>query len=253
MFFLFKQKTAYDMRISDWSSDVCSSDLLGAIQAFALLSLRKLLGGIADIWSEKHDDIWSYCEETIDDSSLYLLDRFAIDSILDEYEVICTRDNDRELLELLKGFFNSSYRKSLSPIIYGVSSFHVVWEHMCVSLLNDFGISENHALIASQPSYNIRGNELNLEPQRPDILRSINQGIIIGDAKWYRIESEEVPKTPDAIKQFSYQSSILDKYSILGNFLFLPMMSSVSYVHIGSLEMKSGQKKDSRFSSSEDH
>src|SRR3546814_7167768 len=27
MFFFFKQKTAYDMRISDWSSDVCSSDL----------------------------------------------------------------------------------------------------------------------------------------------------------------------------------------------------------------------------------
>src|SRR3546814_6901357 len=26
--FVFKQKTAYDMRISDWSSDVCSSDLL---------------------------------------------------------------------------------------------------------------------------------------------------------------------------------------------------------------------------------
>src|SRR3546814_10429779 len=26
-FFVFKQKTAYDMRISDWSSDVCSSDL----------------------------------------------------------------------------------------------------------------------------------------------------------------------------------------------------------------------------------
>src|SRR3546814_3941653 len=27
--FFFKQKTAYEMRISDWSSDVCSSDLLG--------------------------------------------------------------------------------------------------------------------------------------------------------------------------------------------------------------------------------
>src|SRR3546814_9712034 len=26
-FFFFKQKTAYDLRISDWSSDVCSSDL----------------------------------------------------------------------------------------------------------------------------------------------------------------------------------------------------------------------------------
>src|SRR3546814_19013267 len=29
IFFFFKQKTAYEMRISDWSSDVCSSDLIG--------------------------------------------------------------------------------------------------------------------------------------------------------------------------------------------------------------------------------
>src|SRR3546814_1642827 len=30
-FFFFKQKTAYEMRISDWSSDVCSSDLTGSV------------------------------------------------------------------------------------------------------------------------------------------------------------------------------------------------------------------------------
>src|SRR3546814_10703899 len=30
LFFFCKQKTAYEMRISDWSSDVCSSDLLAA-------------------------------------------------------------------------------------------------------------------------------------------------------------------------------------------------------------------------------
>src|SRR3546814_223688 len=35
--FFFKQKTAYEVRISDWSSDVCSSDL--AEQAFALAGL----------------------------------------------------------------------------------------------------------------------------------------------------------------------------------------------------------------------
>src|SRR3546814_986507 len=39
MIFLFKQKTAYEMRISDWSSDVCSSDLAvayaGRILAFS--------------------------------------------------------------------------------------------------------------------------------------------------------------------------------------------------------------------------
>src|SRR3546814_6451193 len=33
LFFLFKQKTAYEMRISDWSSDVCSSDLPDARSA----------------------------------------------------------------------------------------------------------------------------------------------------------------------------------------------------------------------------
>src|SRR3546814_10884103 len=31
LFFLFKQKTAYEMRISDWSSDVCSSDLASGL------------------------------------------------------------------------------------------------------------------------------------------------------------------------------------------------------------------------------
>src|SRR3546814_12017045 len=36
MFFFFKQKTAYEMRISDWSSDVCSSDLSLATLPFAL-------------------------------------------------------------------------------------------------------------------------------------------------------------------------------------------------------------------------
>src|SRR3546814_9649016 len=33
MFFFFKQKTAYEMRISDWSSDVCSSDLSAELVA----------------------------------------------------------------------------------------------------------------------------------------------------------------------------------------------------------------------------
>src|SRR3546814_3100208 len=46
MFFFFKQKTAYEMRISDWSSDVCSSDLLVAaivtqIEALAGLGLDR--------------------------------------------------------------------------------------------------------------------------------------------------------------------------------------------------------------------
>src|SRR3546814_3121744 len=33
LLFFFKQKTAYEMRISDWSSDVCSSDLASSVSA----------------------------------------------------------------------------------------------------------------------------------------------------------------------------------------------------------------------------
>src|SRR3546814_2693931 len=43
VFFFFKQKTAYEMRISDWSSDVCSSDLFAAVAVPALV-----LAGWAD-------------------------------------------------------------------------------------------------------------------------------------------------------------------------------------------------------------
>src|SRR3546814_2039220 len=40
-FFFFKQKTAYEMRISDWSSDVCSSDLMTT--AFPEVRMKKFL------------------------------------------------------------------------------------------------------------------------------------------------------------------------------------------------------------------
>src|SRR3546814_4437001 len=39
-FVFFKQKTAYEMRISDWSSDVCSSDLLNARRPPARQTVR---------------------------------------------------------------------------------------------------------------------------------------------------------------------------------------------------------------------
>src|SRR3546814_3301694 len=56
-FFFFKQKTAYEMRISDWSSDVCSSDL----RACALqVKTRREIGSDAG-WHRKarHEGIRS--------------------------------------------------------------------------------------------------------------------------------------------------------------------------------------------------
>src|SRR3546814_10250203 len=43
VFFFFKQKTAYEMRISDWSSDVCSSDLDLALPAGELRAIAGVL------------------------------------------------------------------------------------------------------------------------------------------------------------------------------------------------------------------
>src|SRR3546814_7208240 len=43
--YFFKQKTAYEMRISDWSSDVCSSDLEGWPINRRMLGIYRLQGG----------------------------------------------------------------------------------------------------------------------------------------------------------------------------------------------------------------
>src|SRR3546814_4947346 len=55
-FFFFKQKTAYEMRISDWSSDVCSSDLYETTVARVRQRLEKgaARGEIRDDVSEIH-------------------------------------------------------------------------------------------------------------------------------------------------------------------------------------------------------
>src|SRR3546814_7634312 len=49
-FFFFKQKTAYEMRVSDWSSDVCSSDLILATLATLATGLP-LTGWVTLRWA----------------------------------------------------------------------------------------------------------------------------------------------------------------------------------------------------------
>src|SRR3546814_20776141 len=52
-FFFFKQKTAYEMRISDWSSDVCSSDLeqLAALAPSSALRAPSPASGRRAVWT----------------------------------------------------------------------------------------------------------------------------------------------------------------------------------------------------------
>src|SRR3546814_3512300 len=52
--FFFKQKTAYEMLISDWSSDVCSSDLVGALIAVNPYG-SVLVPGTASFWAAPYE------------------------------------------------------------------------------------------------------------------------------------------------------------------------------------------------------
>src|SRR3546814_5386905 len=59
LFFVFKQKTAYEMRISDWSSDVCSSDLAqgGKVAMFCTGGIR-CEKSTAYLRSQGFDDVY---------------------------------------------------------------------------------------------------------------------------------------------------------------------------------------------------
>src|SRR3546814_3821778 len=80
-FFFFKQKTAYEMRISDWSSDVCSSDLaaMAGLGRAMLPVYATALGAAPDYFDGKFDDALAWLRlihyPTVED---YEEDRFGL-------------------------------------------------------------------------------------------------------------------------------------------------------------------------------
>src|SRR3546814_11296814 len=64
LFFFFKQKTAYEMRISDWSSDVCSSDLFIA-QTYVPTSNRLVRVDGETVARKMDVRLYTYCGELL--------------------------------------------------------------------------------------------------------------------------------------------------------------------------------------------
>src|SRR3546814_9798648 len=62
VFFFFKQKTAYEMRISDWSSDVCSSDLSLISSIFP--KLRLIFLSLRPARTPVQRKLWTNCDPT---------------------------------------------------------------------------------------------------------------------------------------------------------------------------------------------
>src|SRR3546814_2618952 len=74
-FFFFKQKTAYEMRISDWSSDVCSSDL----------DTVKILRGLKSAFEAHHKVTYTpeALRTAVELSARYINDRKLPDKAID--------------------------------------------------------------------------------------------------------------------------------------------------------------------------
>src|SRR3546814_3955754 len=90
LFFFFKQKTAYELRISDWSSDVCSSDLHGRRYVTGWYDPFMWGGGFGGGWD---NEVTSY---TVYTSDLNLsIDRAGTgERLFDGRAQAQSRDND---------------------------------------------------------------------------------------------------------------------------------------------------------------
>src|SRR3546814_2007589 len=123
LFFFFKQKTAYEMRISDWSSDVCSSDLVarGGPQAALLYIDLDQFKLINDTSGHLAGD------QLLSQLALALAEHLRGDDILarlggDEFGVLA-RDVDFEGVQLLaerRSEEHTSELQSLMRISYAV-------------------------------------------------------------------------------------------------------------------------------------
>src|SRR3546814_9705004 len=83
LFFFFKQKTAYEMRISDWSSDVCSSDLHQAAVEPAGQALLKV-GDAAGCGVGAEHDLTAGLIQTIERVEKLFLRAVAAREVMDE-------------------------------------------------------------------------------------------------------------------------------------------------------------------------
>src|SRR3546814_4790461 len=75
--FFFKQKTAYELRISDWSSDVCSSDLGAALSGIAAENLEggsgitsRTIASLEHGWARDRDRLTSRDVLVVDEAGM---------------------------------------------------------------------------------------------------------------------------------------------------------------------------------------
>src|SRR3546814_4955899 len=146
MFLFFKQKTAYEMRISDWSSDVCSSDLNGvghriAVEADSSARVVIRRNRKCDIaWigvGVEHRDHRNAKRVGFLDRQLFLVDRSEehtseLQSLMRiSYAVFCLKKKNKKHRHTspTTTTLNTSHNKSSSYHTYDHYNTHTTYQH----------------------------------------------------------------------------------------------------------------------------
>ena len=115
-------------------------------------------------------------------------------------------DRNTRLLELLKSLIEKTFKKETEEMIFGTTSFHVVWEKVCQQIFNN----KKDKYVAgiqnlSKPNWTFYPKE----PQArdgmiPDVFCVKNNKYFTIDAKYYMIK-DNPPGVQDVVKQFLYE------------------------------------------------
>lgn len=219
---------------------------LAELQAHALLDMRHRLGAFAPIIAPHADDLWERCMDVIEHGNTVLhLD--SIERTIKDHAGSTNRDEDLELIGLLKDWQGENWFSGPRLSAYGISAFHTVWEDMCTQAVASLGECVSHTEMASQPSYLVQNQNIKLKSQRPDILLKLSSSVLLADAKWYLLDDSALPQTSDAIKQFAYELSINASTHVDANLLLLPTESERPWNVAGILQMSNAEGRDFRF------
>lgn len=229
-------------------SDTKFESRLGLIQSIALLELHTTFGLVAELWASKFDPVLQQCAQVRQESQFLPFHREDMhDAILDA-ELHTTRDHDRELVNLLRQWFDTKGDFNKGMRLFGVNAFHVIWEDMCSVALGAGNSAEQHSLVASQAQHTIGGRTIELSGQRPDQMLLEADRIWIADAKWYRASHDEFPPLPDVVKQIMYGLTVTDKYIVAANCFLLPMVGGTAdLTSLGDTKMFFSGMVDPRF------
>ncbi len=220
---------------------------LAHLQSLALLELSHHLGIISQIWLPNHDPLRLSALEIISDSDLVSRDRLEMRRIIDDLSFSSNRDTDKDLLDILSRWLDLDYKVSTKIQFYGTNAFHAVWEKICGFIFNGLGTPQPHSILASQPAYVTPLSSISISSQRPDILIEVGNNLQIADAKWYDLDSGDIPHLEDVIKQFVYQMSLAPHRHVQNNLFLMPGINGAPWCHMGRIEMCTDQGRDPRF------